>query len=90
MLTGKKQEWLTAVGCEVCHGIGYKGRVGIYEIFVMSPEVEQIILSGQVSEYDIEALAVKQGMVTSSRCPSSCICAALVSGRVLTKGHANW
>jgi type II secretory ATPase GspE/PulE/Tfp pilus assembly ATPase PilB-like protein len=30
----------------------------------MSPEVEQIILSGQVSEYDIETLAVQQGMVT--------------------------
>lgn len=64
VFTAKAQTWFAAVGCDVCHGIGYKGRLGIYEIFVMSPEVEQIILSGQVSEYDIESLAVKQGMVT--------------------------
>ena len=43
---------------------GYKGRVGIYEILTMSPELEQMILSGQVSEFEIEKLAVSQGMVT--------------------------
>jgi type II secretory ATPase GspE/PulE/Tfp pilus assembly ATPase PilB-like protein len=64
IVSSKKHEWQSPVGCDTCHGIGYKGRVGIYEIFVMSPEVEQIILSGQVSEYDIETLAVQQGMVT--------------------------
>jgi len=51
-------------GCEKCSGLGYKGRVGIYEIFVMNKEVESIILSEQVSEYTIEELAVKNGMVT--------------------------
>jgi type II secretory ATPase GspE/PulE/Tfp pilus assembly ATPase PilB-like protein len=64
IVSAKKREWQSPVGCDTCHGIGYKGRVGIYEIFIMSPEVEQIILSGQVSEYDIETLAVQQGMVT--------------------------
>ncbi len=51
-------------GCEECSGLGYKGRIGIYEIFGMSKEMEQIILSGQVSEYTIQDLAVKGGMVT--------------------------
>jgi len=51
-------------GCEACSGLGYKGRIGIYEIFTMSKEVEQIILSAQVSEYVIQELAVKNGMVT--------------------------
>jgi type II secretory ATPase GspE/PulE/Tfp pilus assembly ATPase PilB-like protein len=51
-------------GCEACSGLGYKGRIGIYEIFVMSKEIEQVILSAQVSEYTIEELAVKNGMVT--------------------------
>ncbi len=51
-------------GCEECSGIGLKGRMGIYEIFTMSPEIEQIILSGQVSEYQMQDIAVKQGMIT--------------------------
>ncbi len=51
-------------GCEACSGLGYKGRIGIYEIFTMSKEIEQVILSAQVSEYVIQELAVKNGMVT--------------------------
>ncbi len=54
----------TGGGCDTCHGIGYKGRVGIYEIFTMSPTIEQLILSGQVSEYEIEKIAVRDGMIT--------------------------
>jgi type II secretory ATPase GspE/PulE/Tfp pilus assembly ATPase PilB-like protein len=30
----------------------------------MSPAVEQVILSGQVSEYEIEKIAVAEGMTT--------------------------
>lgn len=51
-------------GCEECSGLGYKGRVGIYEIFTMNKEIEQAILSAEVSEYAIQDLAVKGGMVT--------------------------
>ncbi|HSR89292.1 MAG TPA: GspE/PulE family protein [Candidatus Udaeobacter sp.] len=51
-------------GCEECSGLGYKGRVGIYEIFTMNKEIEQAILSAEISEYAIQELAVKSGMVT--------------------------
>ncbi len=51
-------------GCEHCSGLGYKGRIGIYEIFVMNKEIEQVILGAQVSEYKIEELAQTNGMVT--------------------------
>jgi type IV pilus assembly protein PilB len=51
-------------GCDKCSGLGYKGRVGIYEIFTMNAEVEAIILSGQLSEYTIQDIAQKNGMVT--------------------------
>ncbi len=54
-------------GCETCSGLGYKGRVGIYEIFVMSKEMEQIILSNAISEYTIQELAVKSGMTTMAQ-----------------------
>ncbi|EKE07686.1 MAG: hypothetical protein ACD_18C00007G0001 [uncultured bacterium] len=53
-----------ATGCESCNGIGYKGRVGIYEIFVVKEEIEKMILSGSVSEVAIEEMAREQEMTT--------------------------
>ena len=53
-----------STGCDQCHKLGYKGRIGIYEIFIMTPEIEKIILAGNVSEYEVEKLAVKSGMIT--------------------------
>lgn len=53
--------------CTTCSGLGYKGRVGIYEIFPMTKEIEEIILSGKVSEFHIQELAVKQGMLTMAQ-----------------------
>ncbi len=51
-------------GCDKCQGFGYKGRIGIYEIMIMTPEIEKMILSGKVSEYQMQEMAVKNGMVT--------------------------
>jgi len=51
-------------GCAKCGNLGYKGRIGIYEIFVINKEVEQIILSEEISEYKMQEVAVKNGMVT--------------------------
>lgn len=60
----KKLKFFRGKGCQQCSGLGYKGRVGIYEIFTMNKEIEQAILSSEVSEYVIQELAVKGGMVT--------------------------
>jgi type II secretory ATPase GspE/PulE/Tfp pilus assembly ATPase PilB-like protein len=54
-------------GCKTCGDSGYKGRLGIYEIFTMSPEIEKLLLTGNVSEYQMQDLAVKQGMVTMAQ-----------------------
>ncbi len=60
----KHLKFVRGKGCQQCSGLGYKGRVGIYEIFTMNKEIEQAILSAEVSEYVIQELAVKGGMVT--------------------------
>ena len=49
-------------GCEACQNIGYKGRIGIYEIMVMDKDIEKLILSGKVSEYDMRQVAKEKGM----------------------------
>lgn len=60
----EKQKFFVGAGCEACQGIGYKGRIGIYEIMSINEEIEKLILSGKVSEYDMRAVAAKNGMVT--------------------------
>lgn len=35
-----------AVGCEHCRNTGYLGRVGLYEIMVLSNEVKKLISEG--------------------------------------------
>jgi type IV pilus assembly protein PilB len=51
-------------GCEACNGIGYKGRLGIYEILLMSPEIEKMISAGEIAEVQIQEAATKAGMIT--------------------------
>jgi len=60
----KKLVFYKGTGCPVCGGIGFKGRIGIYEILLMNSEIEQMILSGNVAEHDIEQSAIASGMVT--------------------------
>lgn len=51
-------------GCEACSHTGFKGRIGIYEIFTMSEKIEQQILSDKVSEYQMKELLREAGMIT--------------------------
>ncbi len=53
-----------AKGCEECNHLGFKGRLGVFEMFEMTPEIEKNILSNQVSEYQIREMAKQAGMVT--------------------------
>jgi type IV pilus assembly protein PilB len=51
------------VGCEACSGTGYKGRIAIYEVMVLSPELRDMVLSG-ASAIEIKRGAIQQGMQT--------------------------
>ena len=52
-----------AKGCPKCNGLGYKGRIGIFEIFAINEEIAQKITE-MSPEADILALALEAGMVT--------------------------
>jgi len=54
-------------GCEVCNGFGYKGRIGIYEIFSMTKPIEEAILDPNISETKIQELAMADGMITMAQ-----------------------
>jgi len=51
-------------GCSACQGLGYHGRIGIYEVLVVDQPVEKMILEKELSEYKARELAKAQGMIT--------------------------
>ena len=50
-------------GCEVCNFKGYVGRIGLYEVLAITPEIAEIIVKNP-SEDQILKIAQKQGMLT--------------------------
>jgi type IV pilus assembly protein PilB len=60
----KEKTFYTAEGCEACNSIGYTGRLGIYEIFVIDKNIEEAILAGNVAEHEIRKIATEHGTVT--------------------------
>ena len=60
-------KFFAPVGCSACKNLGYRGRVGIYEIMTMNKEISDLIAAQKVSEYEMEEIAVKNGMVTMTQ-----------------------
>ncbi|TSC75938.1 MAG: hypothetical protein G01um101430_108 [Parcubacteria group bacterium Gr01-1014_30] len=51
-----------AKGCSECNNTGYRGRIGIYETFLVDDQMERFILKSP-SIVDMRDLAIKKGMV---------------------------
>ena len=49
------------VGCRRCGGSGFRGRIGLYEVMTVSPEIQAMALERRPAE-EIRELAVRQGM----------------------------
>jgi len=49
--------------CSFCNFTGYKGRKGIFEIMLIDPKMEKLILTNPPVS-DIKEMAVKNGMIT--------------------------
>ncbi|MDD3815210.1 MAG: GspE/PulE family protein [Desulfocapsaceae bacterium] len=50
-------------GCRQCRGTGYKGRCGVFEVFVFSEQISRMLRAGE----DVNAmrkLAIREGMTT--------------------------
>ena len=59
----KKAQFFEAHGCDECGGTGYKGRIGVFEGFLIDDKIERMILS-EPSESAIRKAALAQGMLT--------------------------
>jgi len=67
------------VGCEKCRGNGYKGRMGIFELFIIDDEVRQMINNGLASS-QLRRRARELGMRTLREDGIRKVLAGLTSG----------
>ena len=49
------------VGCVRCNGMGYRGRIGLYEVMMVSPEIRALTLQRAPAD-SIAEVAMRQGM----------------------------
>ena len=54
---------MKGVGCEACYGLGYKGRVAVYEMMKMSDELKKVIFGGP-TPIELKDAAIRLGMRT--------------------------
>ena len=55
-----------SVGCAECHNLGYKGRIGIFEVLTINETIERLILD-MASESEITRAALEDGMITMTQ-----------------------
>lgn len=59
----KDMKFYKGRGCQVCGRTGYKGRIGIFEVMPITPDLRELILKGASSD-EIREQARKEGMHT--------------------------
>ena len=57
----KNIEFYTEKGCPKCNHTGYRGRIGIFEVFIPDIEIKNMI-NKEISSLEIEKVALKKGM----------------------------
>ena len=55
--------WSKGAGCELCSGTGYRGRVGVYELLVLTDSIRDLIVA-RATHHEIKAVAIEEGMRT--------------------------
>ncbi len=59
----KKANFMKGKGCAQCNKTGYKGRMGIYELMIMSSQIREMTFKGEPT-LALRKVARKQGMRT--------------------------
>lgn len=61
-----RNQFYYGAGCNYCANTGYLGRSGVFEVMVMSYEIKRLLMRSASAD-EINAQAVKEGMVTLQR-----------------------
>ncbi len=60
---GADLEAYEPVGCERCHRVGYRGRIGIYSVMVLTERLKEMVVA-LAPEAEINKAAIEEGMMT--------------------------
>mgnify|MGYP001233658025 CR=1 FL=1 len=59
----KLQYYNHGKGCDLCADTGYLGRVGLFEVMLVSDTIQRMLSNG-VSPQEIEVQAIREGMTS--------------------------
>ncbi len=62
----EKLEFYHSKGCEACGGLGYKGRIGVYEVIEVNDQLRELILK-EPSIIEIKKAAHENGTLTMTQ-----------------------
>jgi type IV pilus assembly protein PilB len=65
-------------GCERCQGMGYDGRILLFETLPMTPTFQELILAG-MSLQELQQAAIREGMKTLRRTGLERVCEGLAN-----------
>ena len=51
-------------GCPRCNNMGYKGRIGIYEVLEMTPSIQNLVLQENIDSNAIREQSIREGLIT--------------------------
>lgn len=60
-------QFYTSDGCDQCNGLGYKGRIGAYEVISITPGLRYLVSEQFPSIQQVREVAVKEGMITMTQ-----------------------
>ena len=65
LATGSPADWqpFTATGCAACHGIGYRGRVGVHQVMPVSDAMRELIVT-RAGTHELARLAQAEHVTT--------------------------
>jgi type IV pilus assembly protein PilB len=55
--------FMRGVGCNACNQKGYRGRIGIYELMLMTSKARELVFQN-ASAVDLREVAIREGMTT--------------------------
>ena len=73
-----------AGGCQICNNLGYKGRIGIYEIMTINQKIRNLI-SARATADKIKAAAEEDGMSSLRASAAKYVCEGVTSMAELMK-----
>ena len=60
----KSLSFRTCLGCDHCNKLGYKGRVGVYEVLTITDGLKEVLANQFPSTLQVRGIAAQEGMLT--------------------------